>query len=649
MIPLPPRPDTEGTDGDGDGDDHGAADLAETLLPLALSQPRLALTRATEILSSDPSPYDASVAHQAAGIVHRDAGDADAALAHLRRARRAARHCVPAATASREGDVLATYAQALQYAGRTGAALRAFAEAAALTPPRALHRLLLRRAHAEYRLGRFTDALANLDLALAGSQAQADRLWEARAHNNRAIVHLALGAFAEADRDAVVAEEQYRALGSLREATEARHNRAYAAMGAGDVPRALSLFEEVGAQYLALGAVPPELGMDRAEALLVAGLSVEAVTMTRGMLDAPRLSPLARAEALLLAARSLRQSGDPGAARVSATLAAHLFGSQRRPTWALRARLLGLQAERDELLVEPDAPRAAWSRVARASRRVAASLQDAGLPEAPVALLLHGQAAPLAGHHEEGRASLQAAARTRRSGPPLARVAGWYAAALLADARGERRALLHACRRGLDAVDEHRATFGDLELRALAGDHGLGLARLAVTDAVRAGRPREVLGWTERWRATALAGDVGLGADPALAADVAALRDVTRRLGSAQDEAGPSLAREQARLEAALRRRQRHRRGEGAASGPVDLATALTALSDASLLYLVEVDGSLLVLTARDGRVRSRVVGPAGPGRVGGGLRDLRPAPRRPRAAPRHRRRRAPAPDRAAG
>ncbi|MDQ2755753.1 MAG: hypothetical protein M3Y71_04210, partial [Actinomycetota bacterium] len=143
-----------------------AVDLAETMLPLALSQPRLALTRATAILAAEPTSYDASVAHQAAGIVHREAGDVDAALRHLTNARRAARRCGPTVAGPREGDVLATYAVALQYAGRTVAALRAFADAEPLTPALRLPRLHLRRAHVEHRVGRYAEALAHLDLAL---------------------------------------------------------------------------------------------------------------------------------------------------------------------------------------------------------------------------------------------------------------------------------------------------------------------------------------------------------------------------------------------------------------------------------------------------------------------------------------------------
>ncbi len=56
----------------------------EDLLPLALSQPHEALARARAVLAARPDPYQASVAHQAAGIVLRDVGDTQAGVRELR-------------------------------------------------------------------------------------------------------------------------------------------------------------------------------------------------------------------------------------------------------------------------------------------------------------------------------------------------------------------------------------------------------------------------------------------------------------------------------------------------------------------------------------------------------------------------------------
>jgi len=596
IRPLPP-----------DGRDVEPTDLAETLLPLALSQPGVALTRARGVLAGRSTPYDASVAHQVAGIVHRDLGEHALALRELHLARREAGRS-GAHSARRTADVLATLGLVLGFAGRSRAALRAFDEARRLTDAEGMPGLLVRRGYLLHYLGRYDDALADLSGAVAGSRRGRDRLWEARGLLNRSGTHLARGQHEAATRDATEAESLYLELGDSLGATFAVHNRAHAARQAGDLPRALALLDEVAVRYRGLGEDPSELGQDRAETLLAAGLAHEAIAVADHLLLSPTLVPLVRAETLLVAARGYRQAGQPALARSRAIVAARLFAAQQRPTWAQRARLLRLQAEYDDLAAHDEPERAAWSRLARGARDVAEAIARAGLPDAAVALLLHGRAASRAGHREEARASLTAAAATRRSGPPLTRAAGWLARALLADEEGDRRTLRQACRRGLDAVDEHRSVMGDLELRALAGDHGLELARLAVRDAARTGSPRDLLQWTERWRATALSSGAALPDDPALGAEVAALRDVTRRITSA-DDPEPSLTRERARLEAAVRRRQRHLRSTGAVA-PADAAAALGALGDTTLLYLVHVDDELQLLTARGGRVRRRVVGP---------------------------------------
>ena len=65
--------------------------------------------------------------------------------------------------------------------------------------------------------------------------------------------------------------------------------------------------------------------------------------------------------------------------------------------------------------------------------------------------------------------------------------------------------MLAACRRGLDVLDEYRLTLGASELRAQATVHGAELAALAQRHAAQARRPRLLLTWSERWRATAWA------------------------------------------------------------------------------------------------------------------------------------------------
>jgi len=95
----------------------------DELLALTLSRPREALAKARMILRAQPSTYQASVAHQAAGIVLREFGDVDAGIDELRKALRLARRT---GSVRREAEVLASLAVALVYAGRTAAGLSTF-------------------------------------------------------------------------------------------------------------------------------------------------------------------------------------------------------------------------------------------------------------------------------------------------------------------------------------------------------------------------------------------------------------------------------------------------------------------------------------------------------------------------------------------
>ena len=95
----------------------------DDLVALATSRPWVALTRARAVLAGRPGPHDASVAHQAAGIVLRDYGDVEAGVRELRQALRQARRT---GSAEREAEVLAGLGVALFFAGRTAAGLAAF-------------------------------------------------------------------------------------------------------------------------------------------------------------------------------------------------------------------------------------------------------------------------------------------------------------------------------------------------------------------------------------------------------------------------------------------------------------------------------------------------------------------------------------------
>jgi hypothetical protein len=516
-------------------------------------------------------------------------------------------------------------AVALAYAGRTTDAIRYLDEAESITPASARPRFLLRRAHALMVNGAYEQALVDATESIRGSHRRGDALWEARGVNNRAHVHLALGHATHAERDAKRAEQMLTAIGQELEAVQAIHNRAHAAELRGNLPQALALIDSTGEAYRRLGARQSDFDIDRARMYLNAGLASEALAACHDALQEIYLRPVKRAELLLTAAQAALAEGDLRTAGVDGDLAGRLFASQQRPAWAHRAQLLALQAQylayRAEMrdvaastsaasAVDP-VRRRAGRRLLRFSAVLVEQMRAERAADLSVAELLHGRIAHDAGHDDDARLSFSNAAAERNIAPGLARAAGWLAAALLADLENDRRGLLRACRRGLDAVDEHRALLGDLELRALASRHGNELATMAFRSKVVEGDSRGMLWWVERWRATGLGvTPVRPSLDSALERDLAALRNVARRLETTpeNDPQAPLLRQERQRREATVRGAYRRQRGKGETSPGFDLRRVIDLLGDRQLIALVQDQEQLHSLVVRDGRVRRRPI-----------------------------------------
>ena len=155
---------------------------------------------------------------------------------------------------------------------------------------------------------------------------------------------------------------------------------------------------------------------------------------------------------------------------------------------------------------------------------------------------------------------------------------------------------------------------GATELRAYGTAHACAeLATLAQRDALRRGDVRRLLFWSERWRATALgARSTPLREDKELAAELEALRSVSRSLGETEMAAARrnALERERRRLEAAVQARARrlpgsHKLGEG----EFNLDQLFAELGPNTLIELVTVDSVLHVVVVADRRVRLHTVG----------------------------------------
>jgi tetratricopeptide (TPR) repeat protein len=589
----------------GDPDTKELPRDAAELLPLALSRPRDAVLAARSVLAGRPGAYDASLAHHAIGIVLRDHGDLPGAILELRRGVRLAR---ASGQPEREVDVQATLGATLAWTGRSQQGLAVLDRAVEASHGGAAGRVLMRRANVLLQMGRFHEAHEDLCRALPYLRRAGDTVWEARSLTHRAEVYLGLGLPGRAGADFSRAEELFETSGQELEYAKARHNRGLAALSRGDLPEALTYFDEAEKRYDALGENIPELAIDRCSALLAAGLAGDAAAETDTALS--RIPPeggiaFKRAELLFAAATAALAASNPAHARERAGQARRLFRTQGRALWEARADLVVAEArysagERSASLFN-------------SVGRVTADLETSRAGDAMRAHLLAGRLALSRGRAIDADHHLERAARSRRRRPPLTRSVAWLARALQADAHGNTRATLAACARGLDALDEHQMTLGATELRAYGTAHGAELALIAQRDALRRGDAHRLLLWSERWRATALAiRNTPLRHDRELAAELSALRNVTRLLETDEMAAARrhALERERRRLEAAVQARTRRSPGSRMReAGELDLDALFDELGDTRLIELVEVDGVLHAIIVADRRVRLHTVG----------------------------------------
>lgn len=568
---------------------------------MVFAAPNDALARAKGVLDADPTPLHASVAHQVIGIWQRDWGDMRIALYHLRRARDLAAR---AESADREADVLAALGVALVHAGRTQQGLAALERGVERGSGHTRARVLFRRAYARWVLGHHREALEDVRKAIPVLRQMEDVIWTARALTLRATVHLAVGAVDRADADFTAAEALWDTTGQEHDKADAVESRGLAAFRSGDIPAALRLLDEAEERYAKLGTPTFMLNIRRCEVLMAAGLAREALTEADAaiaVLDGIGGQSTRKAELLLAAARAARLAGEAHTAIARADMAVRLFAGQRRGWWETHARLVLIEAR--------VAAGRSSGRLVADTAAVAERLASFGAPAAPEASLLAGRIALGLGWRADAEQHLAVAARSRRSGPPLARMTGWAAQALRAQAAGSGRGVLEACRRGLDVLDAHRMTLGASELRARATEQGAELAALAQQASLDSGSPRRLLVWSERWRATALSTPpTRPPADPELQSNLTAFREIAARAEAARMEARPvpALEREQRRLEREIRSRTLHIRGDTPGDGHrFDPGRLLERLGDdVRLAELAVLDGRVQVLLCGQGRVR---------------------------------------------
>ncbi|HRI97280.1 MAG TPA: hypothetical protein PLZ93_16810, partial [Nocardioides sp.] len=318
---------------------------AEDLLRLALAEPAVAAARANEVAATHDDAWTRSVVAHARGIILRDEGRTSEAVRELRSARGLARS---SGDPNRLADVRATLGSALALNGQTRPGLHELDRAVDGAVDRQVRaRCRMRRGYVlSMVLARHHDALVDLQSALKGVRALGDRLWEARTLNTMSLLYLDVGEVSRAERVLEQAKDIFEAERANLEAVTALHNQGALAYYRGDLPRALLLYDEAGIAYSRWGEQPVELGEDRCQALLAAGLPDDACSVAAELLSNDEIRPVDRADLELYLALGELARDDARSALAAARSARASFKRQGREIAAARAELVVLSARR---------------------------------------------------------------------------------------------------------------------------------------------------------------------------------------------------------------------------------------------------------------------------------------------------------------
>ena len=592
----------------------GAIPLADALSAVrsAYSEPARAQSLARAATAT--APRDREVA----AVAQRARGMAACALGNLTESTRLLRSSIGYAARAglevRAAEARGSLAYVLVLTGRGPAALRELDLAeTTISSGVAGARLKMQRGLVLSELRRVEEARTSLEEALVLlARAGGDDVSEADIRNNLAIVHQARLAWAQATANLDRSEELYTRAGLPGRTAVVWHNRAIALALQGAVPEALSAFDESDRRYRQSGLSTGALSIDRAEALLTAGLVAEAREEARAAtaVFGERGNRVDLVQARVLLAEACLLDGDAVEASAAASAAHRAAVRQGRPGWAALAAFAGLRAR--ESAGEP--PR----RLVGPGRRVATQLTAAGWqPQALDALALVARSATRSNRPAQALDALDVVRRGRRRGPAATRIRAWHAEAVYRAAVGDRSGAARAVSAGLGVVDDHRASLGATDLRAHVSILAADLAILGLGIALEDGRPSAVLASSEAFRAAHLwLPPARPPEDAALADDLAALRrlDAERRAGEVSPRAAQAA---QIGLERAVRDRARLARGVdhravGLDAGPVrpDIRALREALAGATLVDYVTHEGTLQAVVVDPARSRLVRLGP---------------------------------------
>ncbi|NKE63548.1 hypothetical protein FXN61_45250, partial [Lentzea sp. PSKA42] len=156
-------------------------------------------------------------------------------------------------------------------------------------------------------------AIAELTAVIRKLRRHGDERWLANALIGRGIARCNATQLTKADADFTSAQTLLQAMGEPGRAAMCLHNRGFVAMLTGDLPLALRRYEDAAKAGLDSTSRPEAL-VDRAEALLAAGLTTEARRVLTPALELLRQCNRHVPELAVLSARCALRDGDPAPA-----------------------------------------------------------------------------------------------------------------------------------------------------------------------------------------------------------------------------------------------------------------------------------------------------------------------------------------------
>jgi tetratricopeptide (TPR) repeat protein len=498
--------------------------------------------------------------------------------------------------------------------GRTQYGLHLLDQAEDLACPGDLGVLLSQRGLLLMRGWRGDDALAALDGAVAildGDAAQVSVLGNALL--NRSFLHLTAGHVRRARADLAWCQRVAAGAGLDFLAAKAGHNQGYCELLAGDIPAALQLFN-VAASIYRLNAPGnlPVLAMDKARALLAAGLADEAASELDSAISSFRRQRLDQdhAEAELARSQAALAAGEFTAAGRWAAAAQRRFRRRGNEACACLAELTRLRARSGGADGRP-------RRIAAEALVLAGRLRGCGLRgDADLAELIAARALIAAG---QGSAAEQRIEKVRSRGQAATldvTLMRRLARAELAELAGQPGAALTQLRAGLALVHARRGRLGSLDLQTATAALGAELAAEGLRLALRRGAAQLVFAWLERSRAQAFRlTPVQPPADPQAAATLAELRQLSLLIRTAElnGHRDPAAIARRAELQRGIRERtwQAGGLGETAALASLGAVSAALSQSGQSLVSMMAANGRLLAVVAAKGAVRLVELGDA--------------------------------------